>query len=262
MLPEFLQFKLVDKWFEIVKSSHSMWAQYATGFFIFGPLALWLIFEIETNPAMVLLAATLCWLWGIIGRIKEQKLSDTAHKSWSRRIGLALVVFGAVMLLAISARAEPVNEAEFVAYAAPKTQRWEGVRNHAYLDRLAFPPVWTICAGQTRGVTKGMYMTDEECLEDLKRSLPLYRDGVHKYMLPETLDKRLPIGRDWAFTDLAYNVGVAGAGKSTAMRRLNRGDIRGACTAITWWNKAGGRVWCGLVNRRAENYVDCMEGLA
>jgi GH24 family phage-related lysozyme (muramidase) len=64
---------------------------------------------------------------------------------------------------------------------------------------------------------------------------------------------------------LAYgvvcNVGIAGAGKSTATRRLNAGDIAGGCQALTWWNKAGGRVVRGLVNRRAEEFALCMDGL-
>ncbi|ARC87161.1 hypothetical protein B5V46_00185 [Rhodovulum sp. MB263] len=50
------------------------------------------------------------------------------------------------------------------------------------------------------------------------------------------------------------NVGVAGAGRSTATRRLSEGDVPGACEALTWWNKAGGRVVAGLRNRRTEEY--------
>ena len=53
-------------------------------------------------------------------------------------------------------------------------------------------------------------------------------------------------------------VGVRAAGRSTATRRLNAGDVTGACKAITWWNKAGGRVIRGLVNRRTEDQTMCL----
>ncbi len=44
-------------------------------------------------------------------------------------------------------------------------------------------------------------------------------------------------------------------------RRLNAGDIRGACDALLAWNKAGGRVVQGLTNRRQDERRLCLEGL-
>ena len=64
-----------------------------------------------------------------------------------------------------------------------------------------------------------------------------------------------------AATSLAYNVGVAGYCKSTADRRFDAGDFKGGCEALKFWNKAGGRVVQGLVNRRAAEYRLCMVGL-
>lgn len=95
----------------------------------------------------------------------------------------------------------------------------------------------------------------------LAREVHSYRDGLHGYFTPETRSERLTAHRDAAYTSLAYNVGVAGAGKSTATRRLNAGDIRGGCEAIGWWNKAGQRVVRGLVNRRADEVALCLRGL-
>jgi GH24 family phage-related lysozyme (muramidase) len=60
---------------------------------------------------------------------------------------------------------------------------------------------------------------------------------------------------------LAYNVGVAATSKSTAVRRLNAGNIRDGCEAIGWYNRAGGRVVRGLVNRRADDTKLCLAGL-
>jgi GH24 family phage-related lysozyme (muramidase) len=95
----------------------------------------------------------------------------------------------------------------------------------------------------------------------LARELISYRARLHRYFSRETLAGRLPVHRDTAYTSLAYNVGVGGAGGSTAVRRLNAGDIAGGCKAITRWDKAGNRVVRGLTMRRAEDYALCMFGV-
>jgi GH24 family phage-related lysozyme (muramidase) len=78
---------------------------------------------------------------------------------------------------------------------------------------------------------------------------------------PTTIDRRLPATRDAAYTSTAFNCGVAAIGKSTATRRLNAGNIAGGCEALTWWNKAGGRVIRGLLERRKREQALCMQGL-
>ncbi|RWN01047.1 MAG: hypothetical protein EOR86_04125 [Mesorhizobium sp.] len=50
-----------------------------------------------------------------------------------------------------------------------------------------------------------------------------HRTGLHRYFTPATINVRLPARRDAAYTSLAFNVGPAGAAKSTATRRLNAG---------------------------------------
>jgi lysozyme len=138
---------------------------------------------------------------------------------------------------------------------------WEGNENHAYLDRIASPPIWTICSGHTKGVEQGDYMSDGQCTDLLRIEVLEYREGLHSYFTTTTKLQRLTPERDGAYVSLAYNVGVRGAGRSTATRRLNAGDIAGGCQALTWWNKAGGRVVRGLVRRRADEYRLCMIGL-
>ena len=58
-----------------------------------------------------------------------------------------------------------------------------------------------------------------------------------------------------ALVSFVYNVGIEAYRRSTARRRLNRGDRLGAAEALTWWNKAtvGGvlRPVTGLTRRRA-----------
>lgn len=169
---------------------------------------------------------------------------------------LALAMSAAPMV-----HGEAVSQADFLEVATPLVAKWEGKRNHAYLDTIASPPIATICYGETRGVRMGDYKTDAECLDMLRDGLIEYRTGLHGYFSDETLTHRLTPERDAAYVSLAWNVGIAGAGKSTATRRLNAGDIRGGCEALTWWNRAGGRVVRGLVHRRTEEQRLCLLGL-
>lgn len=172
------------------------------------------------------------------------------------------------LLCTLFAVCEPVSgpqagtdEARTMAVAVPLVARWEGLETTAYLDRIASPPVWTICYGETHGVRPGETRTRQECEEGLRRGLVRYRNGLHRHFEPVTIAERLTPERDAAFVSLSWNVGIAGAGGSTATRRLNAGDIRGACEAIGFWNRAGGRVVRGLVNRRAEETALCLQGL-
>ena len=152
-------------------------------------------------------------------------------------------------------------EARTVAVASPLIKRWEGVKTAAYLDTIASPPVWTICYGETEGVRAGEVRTMAQCEVGLRRGIIRYRNGLHRHFEPVTIQRRLTPERDAAFVSLSWNAGVAAIGRSTATRRLNAGDIRGACEAIGWWNKAGGRVVRGLVNRREDEQRLCRIGL-
>ena len=54
-----------------------------------------------------------------------------------------------------------------------------------------------------------------------------------------------------ALVAFSYNVGIGAFRRSTMLKRLNAGDFEGAMEAHAEWNKAGGKVIRGLVNRRA-----------
>lgn len=139
----------------------------------------------------------------------------------------------------------------------PFVGRWEGLRLEAYLDLVGVP---TVCYGETKGVTLGDTYTKAQCDAMFSRELLAYRDGLRSAFTSDTLASRLPLERDVAYTSLAYNVGVSGTAKSTAVRRLNQANIAGACDAIGWWNKAGGRIVRGLVNRRIKETNLCLRG--
>lgn len=159
--------------------------------------------------------------------------------------------------------AGPVSESKFQEVAIPLVRKWEGSVTTTYLDRIASPPIYTVCSGHTgKYAVPGKTYTQAFCDGLLGEELLKYRDGLHGYFTAKTKQDRLTPERDAAYVSLAYNVGIAGAGKSTATRRLNSGDIAGGCDAIGWWNRAGDRVVRGLVNRRADEVALCRIGLA
>lgn len=161
----------------------------------------------------------------------------------------------------VEAGAEPVWS-EIEPIAVPLVARWEGLRPEAYLDTIASPPVWTVCYGETDNVTPGEIRTVEECERGLSVGLHRYWTGWVNTLPEETVMHYLTPHRHAAFSSFSWNVGIAGAAGSTATARLNRGDIPGACEAMTWWNRAGGIVIRGLVNRRNEEREYCMQGVS
>jgi len=247
--------KLIPNAGRVALRAHSMWANYLGVLCLIIPELIYWLFERDTNPRTWWWLGIALILYGVIGRIKDQGIV---------RSPVAVLIFAVLMSIAPEPPAAQqtgpeVTEAQFVHVATPFVAKWEGKRNKAYRD---IGGVWTVCYGETRGVRPGDTYTDAECHAMLQAGLLEYRAGLHGYFNNDTINLRLTPHRDAAYVSLAYNVGIRGAGKSTATRRLNAGDIAGGCQALGWWNKAGGRVVRGLVNRRAEETQLCMQGLA
>lgn len=136
--------------------------------------------------------------------------------------------------------------------AVPLIASWEGKRNDPYLDIVK---VSTVCYGETR-VPMRRY-SDAECTAMLDKAVEDFAKPVAR-CTPTIADRPYQLA---AATSLAYNVGVRGYCGSTAARRFAAGDFKGGCAALKFWNKAGGRVVTGLVNRRAAEYRLCMVDL-
>lgn len=132
---------------------------------------------------------------------------------------------------------------------------WEGLRTVAYRDVVGIP---TVCFGETRGVEMGNRYTVEECKAMLGDALIEFETGMRACL---TNPDSIPAKPYVAFLSLSYNIGTRAFCGSTVARRANAGDIKGACNAIPAWNRAGGRVVKGLVNRRAEEQRICLEGV-
>ncbi|RNF32964.1 lysozyme [Paracoccus methylarcula] len=154
--------------------------------------------------------------------------------------------------------AATTGTAAILAAAAAFVGPWEGERTEAYLDRIASPPVWTVCYGETRGVKPGDRYSSAECSAMLMDALGEYRDRLVS-CIPAL--QQQPEGVQVALVSWSYNVGIGAACGSTLARRANADRWRDACNELPRWNKAGGRVVQGLVNRRAAEQRLCLSAI-
>ncbi len=145
------------------------------------------------------------------------------------------------------------------AIIMPLTMAAEGLRTKVYLDPINIP---TQCFGETLGVRMGdKEATPEQCKELLGSRLSEYDIGLQKCLSPD-----VPLEVRASLLDLAYNAGTGAVCKSTAVRKANSGDYRGACDAQLAWTKARlptGQVITlpGLVKRRQAAHDLCMKGV-
>ncbi|MEN9924734.1 MAG: hypothetical protein RL268_860, partial [Pseudomonadota bacterium] len=118
--------------------------------------------------------------------------------------------------------------AAVISLAAAVIQPWEGRELRAYRDIVG---VWTICDGDTANVRPGQVATEAECDTRLARQVQTHATG-----LQACLTRALPVKTEAAFVSWTYNVGVGAACKSTLVRKVNAGDLRGACNELLKWN--------------------------
>lgn len=122
-------------------------------------------------------------------------------------------------------------------------KRFEGCRLEAYKDIVG---VWTIGFGFTKGVKAGDRMTMEECERRLTDELREYEAGVLQACAVYPNQNQFD-----ALVSFAWNVGIGGMSQSSVLKYHNKEDTLNAMKAFALWNKAGGKVVQGLVNRRA-----------
>lgn len=131
-------------------------------------------------------------------------------------------------------------------------KKWEGCRLTAYPDPGTGGEPWTIGYGHTSAagapmVKKGMKITQQEADDILVRDLVKYESAVMKALTV------LPTQNQFdAMVSLCYNIGPGAFAGSSVVKKFNASNISGAADAFRLWNKAGGRVMQGLVNRRED----------
>lgn len=120
-----------------------------------------------------------------------------------------------------------------------------------YNGKLDVP---TIGWGCTEGVKMGMVWTRQQAEDAFDKEVAKFEDAVTRLVTVSINQNEFD-----ALVSLAYNIGIGGKGKgakpgfstSTVLARLNKGDRIGAAKAFHMWNRAGGAIVNGLVQRRA-----------
>lgn len=140
-----------------------------------------------------------------------------------------------------------------IAIAAVLVPDLEGVRYEPYRDVAG---VLTVCYGHTGAdIVIGRRYTSGECKAMLDKDLvPFARSVERSVKIPASEYQKASL------ISFSYNVGVKAFESSTLLRKLNAGDSKGACDEMRRWNKAGGKVWKGLINRREVEREICNWG--
>lgn len=137
-----------------------------------------------------------------------------------------------------------------IASAGALVAIFEGKENVAYKDIVG---VWTICYGETKNVKAGQYKTDDQCNASLAKELTKY----NKEML-SVVKVELTPQEEIAYTSFVWNLGISNFSNSTLLKKLNAGYHDQACNELVKWNRAGGKVVQGLVNRRESERRICL----
>lgn len=129
-----------------------------------------------------------------------------------------------------------------------------------YLDMIG---VATACDGLTgEGIKVGKEFTEEQCASMLIARLTA--DATRVMGCTPGLALSIP-RRDnvrYAALSLAHHVGWPTYCRSTMRRQINAGQIGAACTSLTLFNRAGGRVVPGIVARRKREQAICLKDAA
>ena len=130
---------------------------------------------------------------------------------------------------------------------------FEGLRLKAYDDGVG---VWTIGFGTTVYPNGIRVKKGDTCTEAQAKAYMVY--DLKKFESAVNNAVTVPLNQNQfdALVSLTYNIGPSAFSKSTLVKKLNAGDIRGAAEQFDVWVNAGGKRMQGLVNRRAkENEV-------
>ena len=124
---------------------------------------------------------------------------------------------------------------------------FEGVKNDAYLDSVKIP---TIGIGfvevNEQKVTMGMHMSDAEIETEFFKQIGKYEDAVNQAVTSQLNQNQFD-----SLVSFTFNLGGGSLRSSTLLKKVNidPSDPTIADEFIKW-DKAGGKVIQGLLNRR------------
>lgn len=124
----------------------------------------------------------------------------------------------------------------------------EGVRVKPYQDAIG---LWTVGVGHLIGDGKTLpdewnrTLTMGEVDEILRKDLARFEAGVER-LCPSGLTQP----RFDALVSISFNFGLGNLQRSSIRMKHNRGEFEDAADSFLLYNKAGGKIFKGLVNRR------------
>lgn len=143
----------------------------------------------------------------------------------------------------------------------------EGEVRPAYKDPVG---IWTICVGSTTDVKPGHVASKKECEDRLRKDIDsaarIYQANVPKEVR-DTMDPK----SEAMFISFIFHYGPGGKGvkdgfvylksgaHSTMHRKLQAGDVEGACREFPKWNKNNLR---GIERRNNESMAICLDGVS
>lgn len=203
---------------------------------------------IATLGYIALQAAYLVWKW----RRESRGGGNSQSGKGTRSVAVAFASAGGLAAL--------------MALASPVIQGFEGKTNHAVIPVPGDVP--TICHGHTKTAAMGQIRTDAECEKLLQQDLTESFNAVARHVKVD-----LPAETWVALASFEFNIGEGSFARSTAVKKINAGDLQGGCEAIAakeivngrcsgygcGWS--GGRQVKGLQNRRITEREMCLKGL-
>ena len=148
-----------------------------------------------------------------------------------------------------------MNNLTFSSKATDLIAQFEGFKSHPYPDSVKIP---TIGFGTTfyEDGTK-VTLKDAPISEDRAKAILLHY--LNKIILPDfqqhiTVD--LTQNEIDALACLVYNIGDGAFDRSSVLKDVNNHIVNGTLLESHWeaWDKAGGQVLNGLLNRRKSEY--------
>lgn len=105
---------------------------------------------------------------------------------------------------------------------------------------------WTLGFGCTEGVYEGLIWTREQADDAFSKELAKFEAAVTRLVTVDLNQNQFD-----ALVSFAYNCGIAGLQSSTLLKKLNKGDYKGAAGQFQYWNHVNGKPVSGLTQRRA-----------
>lgn len=130
-------------------------------------------------------------------------------------------------------------------------KKWEGLRTKAYQDVAG---IWTIGYGHTSTagglkVTPGLVISEKQAEEVLRGDLGKFEKRVNDLV-------KVPLSQNQFDALVSFDFNTGALGKSTLLKKLNKGDYKSIPSELMKWNKAtvNGKLVAvkGLTNRRTD----------